>query len=133
MSRVWDSVARHPIVAFLLIGNGVYLAAALSPPLVEAKVPFDLPLFAVVGTIFGVGLAAFAVTGASDGWSGVRDLARRSRRWRVSVRWYPITLLGVPVAATLVAIAVYGAEVLEAPPGGWPRVLGGSRPTSSSS
>jgi CAAX protease family protein len=125
MSRVRDSVGRHPIVAFLLIGNGVYRAAALSPPLVEAKVlPFDLPLFAVVGTIFGVGLAAFAVTGASDGWSGVRDLARRSLRWRVPVRWYPITLLGVPVAATLVAIAVYGAEVLEAPPGGWPRVLG---------
>jgi uncharacterized protein len=125
MRRVRDSVSRHPIVAFLVIGNGVYLAAALSPPLVEAKVlPFDLPLFAVVGTIFGVGLAAFAVTGASDGWSGVRDVARRSLRWRVPVRWYPITLLGVPVAATLVAIAVYGAEVLEAPPGGWPRLLG---------
>jgi membrane protease YdiL (CAAX protease family) len=117
-------VARHPIVAFLLIGNGVYLAAALIPPLVEAKVlPFDLPLFAALGTILGVGLAAFVVTGAADGWSGARDLARRTLRWRVPVRWYLITLFGVPVAATLVAIAVYGGEMLDPPPEGWARGL----------
>jgi membrane protease YdiL (CAAX protease family) len=118
------SAARHPIAAFLLIGNGVYLAAALTPSLVEASVlPLDLPLFAVVGGILGVGLAAFVVTGAADGWPGVSDLARRSLRWRVPVRWYPIALLGVPVAATLVAIAIYGGEMLEAPPAGWPRAL----------
>jgi membrane protease YdiL (CAAX protease family) len=117
-------VARHPIVAFLLIGNGVYLAAALTPPLVESKVlPFDLPLFAAVGTILGVGLAAFVVTGAVDGWAGATDLARRTLRWRVPVRWYLITLIGVPVAATLVALAVYGSETLDPPPGGWPREL----------
>jgi uncharacterized protein len=116
-------VARHPIVAFLLIGNGVYLAAALTSPLVEAKVlPFDLPLFAAVGTILGVGLAAFVVTGAADGWAGATDLARRTLRWRVPVRWYLIALFGVPVAATLVAIAVYGGEAFD-PPGGWPRAL----------
>ena len=69
--------------------------------------PFDAAV-RVVGTILGVGLAAFVVTGAADGWSGVADLARRALRWRVPVRWYAITLLGVPVAATVVAIAVYG-------------------------
>ena len=117
-------VARHPIVAFLLIGNGVYLAAALSSALVESKVlPFDLPLLAAVGTILGVGLAAFVVTGAADGWAGVTDLVRRTLRWRVPVRWYLITLFAVPVAATLVAFAVYGAEILDPPSGGWPRRL----------
>jgi CAAX protease family protein len=117
-------VARHPIVAFLLIGNGVYLAAALSAALVEPKVlPFDLPLLAAVGSILGVGLAAFVVTGAVDGWAGARDLARRTLRWRVPVRWYLIALFAVPVAATLVAIAVYGGEVLDRPSGGWPRGL----------
>lgn len=93
------AVARHPIIASLLIGNGVYLAAALSSALVEADVlPFDRPLFGVAGTILGVGLAAFLVTGAADGWSGVTDLARRAFRWPVPVRWYAITLLGIPVA-----------------------------------
>jgi uncharacterized protein len=117
-------VARHPIPAFLLIGCGVSLAAALSSALVEADVlPFDLPLFGVVGTILGVGLAAFVVTGAADGRSGVTDLARRSLRWRVPVRWYAIALLGVPVAATLVAIAVYGRLTLDAAAGGWVRAL----------
>ena len=49
--------------------------------MVASKVlPFDLPLFGAVGTILGVGLAAFVVTGAADGWSGATDLARRTLR-----------------------------------------------------
>ena len=120
-----DAIARHPVAAFLLIGLGVYVAAVLIPPLVETEVlPFDLPFYGVVGGALGVGLAAFVVTGATDGRAGVTDLARRSLRWRVPVRWYLIALFGVPVAATLIAIAIYGTEALESPPGGWPRALG---------
>jgi len=48
----------------------------------------------------------------------------RSLRWRVPVRWYLIALFGVPVAATLIAIAIYGTEAVESPLGGWPRALG---------
>jgi membrane protease YdiL (CAAX protease family) len=118
-------VARHPVAAFLIIGNAVYLAAALTPPLVRAKVPpFGLPLFASTGTILGVGLAAFLVTAATQGRAGVADLAHRSLRWRVPVRWYAIALLGVPVAAMLLAVVVYGSRSLDSPPGGWPRLLG---------
>lgn len=40
------------------------------------------------------------------------------------MRWYLIALFGVPVAATLVALAIYGTEALESPPGGCPRALG---------
>jgi len=117
-------VARHPITAFVLIGNAVYLAAALSSALFEPDLlPFDLPLFGVVGTILGVGLAAFVATGAGEGWSGVADLARRALRWRVPVRWYAISLLGVPVAATLVAIAVYGRLTPDAAAGRWLHAL----------
>jgi CAAX protease family protein len=120
-----DAVARHPIAAFLLIGIGVYVAAVLIPPLVETEIlPFDLPFYGVLGGIFGVGLAAFVVTAATDGRAGVDDLARRSLRWRIPVRWYLLALFGVPVAATLFAIAIYGTEAVESPPGGWPRALG---------
>jgi membrane protease YdiL (CAAX protease family) len=51
-----------------------------------------------------VGLAAFVVTAATAGGPGVVDLARRSLRWRVSVRWY------------LVALAIYGRQALESRP-----------------
>jgi membrane protease YdiL (CAAX protease family) len=117
------ALAGHPVGAFLVIGYAVYLAAALIPPLAETEItPLKLPLWASVGTIFGVGLAAFLVTAASDGRAGVDDLVRRCLRWRVSVRWYVLAILGVPVAVTLIAIAVYGGDV--SPADGWLHVLG---------
>jgi uncharacterized protein len=124
VSAAKRGVARHPVAAFLVIGNGVYLAAALTPPLVESDLPFDLPFYGALGGILGVALAAFVVTAATDGRAGVEDLARRSLRWRVPVRWYLLALFGVPVAATLLAFAIYGTEAVESPPGGWPRALG---------
>ena len=120
-----SAIARHPVAAFLTIGFGAYAACALISPLVESEVlPFDLPLYGVLGGIFGVGLAAFLVTAATDGRAGVDDLVRRCFRWRVPVRWYLITIFGVPVAATFLAIAIYGTEAVASPPGGWPRALG---------
>ena len=125
LAHAREAVARHPVAAFLLIGIGVYVAAVAIPPLVDVEIlPFDLPFYGVLGGVLGVGLAAFLVTAAMDGRAGVEDLARRSLRWRVPVRWYLIALFGVPVLATLVALAVYGTEALESPPGGWPRALG---------
>ena len=73
--------------------------------------PFDLPLHGAVGAL-GVGLAAFLVTAALAGRAGVADLARRSVRWRVPVRWYLVALLTVPVGATLIPIAIYGPRAL---------------------
>jgi uncharacterized protein len=124
LSRSRLIVAGHPVAAFLLIGYAVAVATAAIPPLAQAEVlPFDAPIYASVGTIFGVGLAAFVVTAATAGRSGVVDLLRRSFRWRVPVRWYLFALFSVPVAATLVALAVYATDALESPTVGWPRAL----------
>ncbi len=119
------ALARHPVAAFLLIGNGVMLAADLGRPRGDEILPFDLPLFAAIGGILGVALAAFLVTGATAGRAGVVDLLRRTFRWRVPLRWYLLALLGVPVAATLLAAAIYGGEALSSPPGGWPKAVAG--------
>lgn len=54
----------------------------------------------MVGGFLGVGLAAFV---------------RRCLRWRVRVRWYLVALFGVPVATTLFAVAIYGAEGFASP------------------
>ena len=125
--NAWSSagrgVARHPVLAFMLISLGIGFVTAAIPPIVDAEIlPFGLPLHGVFMSL-GVGLAAFLVTGRLSGRAGVADLARRSVRWRVPVRWYLIALFSVPVGATLISLAIYGPQALAAPSGGWPRAL----------
>jgi CAAX protease family protein len=124
LAPVKRAIARRPVGAFLLIAIGALLVTAAIPPLTATEIPpFDSPLFGVVGGILGVGLGAFVVTGVTAGRAGVVDLTRRTLRWRVPVRWYLIALFGVPVAATLLALAIYGQEALESPADGWPEAL----------
>jgi uncharacterized protein len=117
-------IARRPVLAFLVIGLGAYFLTAAIPPIVNSEIlPFGLPLHGVVGGVLGVGIGAFVVTAAVAGRDGVIDLARRSVRWRVPVRWYLVGLFSVPVGATLISLAIYGSQALAAPIGGWPRAL----------
>jgi len=113
-------VARHPVAAFLCICYAVTWATAV--PWFRARtdiLPFDLPMWGSLGTIFGVALAAVLVVAASDGRAGVRDLARRSLRWRVGVRWYLLAVLGLPVVVLAGAIALFGTAALAALAGDW--------------
>ena len=117
-------VARHPVVAFVVIGLVVGFLVGVIPPIVDSEIlPLDLPLHGLVSSALGVGLAAFVVTYALSGRAGVADLARRSVRWRVPLRWYLIALLTVPVGAALISLVIYGGDALATPSGGWPRVL----------
>ena len=116
-------VARHPVLAFMLISVGIGFVTAAIPPIVDAEVlPFGLPLHGVFMSL-GAGVAAFLVTAALSGQAGVADLTRRSVRWRLPVRWYLIALLSVPVGATLISLVIYGPQALATPSGGWPRAL----------
>jgi membrane protease YdiL (CAAX protease family) len=125
MSRVRRTLARHPIAAFLVIGNVVYFATVLTPWVADRKVTaFELPLHGIVGGLLGVGLGAFVVTAAADGRAGVADLVARTLRWRVPVRWYLIALLGVPLATTVLAAAIYQGDAFESPADGWLHVIG---------
>jgi uncharacterized protein len=108
-------VARHPVAAFLVMVYVINTAVALSPLLTRRDIlPFGLAPYDSLGHIFGVALPAFLVVGAMHGQAGVRDLARRSLRWRVGVRWYLIALLGVPIATVLCASALFGLAPLNA-------------------
>jgi uncharacterized protein len=116
-------MARHPVLAFMLISLAVGFATAAIPPIVDSEIlPPGRPLHGV-GMSLGAGLAAFLVTAALSGRAGVADLTRRSLRWRVPVRWYLIALLSVPIGATLISVVIYGPQALATPPGGWPRAL----------
>jgi uncharacterized protein len=108
-------VARHPVAAFLVMVYAVNCAVALSPLLTRRDIlPFGLAPYDSLGHIFGVALPAFIVVAAMHGRTGVRDLAYRSFRWRVGVRWYLVALFGVPVATVLCASAIFGLAPLNA-------------------
>jgi membrane protease YdiL (CAAX protease family) len=114
-SSVRQLVARHPVAAFLFICYAVTWAVAV--PWFRTRtdiLPFDLPMWGSIGTLLGVALPAFLVVAATDGRAGVRDLARRSLRWRVGVRWYLVALLGMPIAVLLGATALFGSAPLNA-------------------
>jgi uncharacterized protein len=124
MAALLRFIARHPVLAFMVIGLGAGFLTAAIRPIADAEIlPFDLPLHGVVGGVLGVGLGAFVVTAALAGRDGVIDLARRSVRWRVPVRWYLVALFTVPVGAMLISLAIYGPRALASPAGGWPRAL----------
>jgi membrane protease YdiL (CAAX protease family) len=124
MAALLRVIARQPVLAFMVIGLGAGFLTAAIRPIADADVlPYGLPLHGVLGGAFGVGLGAFVVTGALSGRDGVVDLARRSVRWQVSVRWYLVALFTVPVGATLISHAIYGPRALASPAGGWPRAL----------
>jgi membrane protease YdiL (CAAX protease family) len=108
-------VARHPVASFLVMVYTVNAAVALVPVLTRRDIlPFGLAPYDSLGHIFGVALPAFLVVAAVGGKEGVRDLARRSLRWRVGARWYFFSLLGTPVATVLCASAIFGLAPLNA-------------------
>ena len=59
-------------------------------------------------------MPAFIVTALVGGRVGLRDLARRSFKWRVPLRWYAISLLAPPLILLLTATALYGRATLRA-------------------
>jgi membrane protease YdiL (CAAX protease family) len=124
MAALLRVLARHPVTSFMVIGLGAGFLTAAIRPIADAEIlPFDMPLHGLLGGVLGVGLGAFLVTAALKGRDGVVDLARRSVRWRVPVRWYLVALFTVPVGATLLSLVIYGPQALASPAGGWPRAL----------
>ena len=113
-------VARYPVTAFLLMafafGRTGMLPLLLSESGPFGVLPFALPWqpFAAIMSVFGLTLPAVLVTATMDGREGVRDLLRKSLRWRIGVRWYFIALFGVLAATLLGAIPFLGAAPLEA-------------------
>jgi hypothetical protein len=95
--NAWSSVrgvARHPVLAFLLISLGVGFVTAAIPPIVDSEVlPLGRPLHGVFMSL-GVGLAAILVTAAF-----VRPGRRRGPRTSQSAVAGPAAL--VPDCAVL--------------------------------
>lgn len=113
-------VIRHPTAAFLLMAFGIGWSG-LFPLLLSENGPFGvLPIelpwkpFASLLSVFALALPAFLLTAATGGRAGVRDLLRRTFRWRVGVRWYLIALFGLLAVTVLGATPFVGVVPLEA-------------------
>jgi uncharacterized protein len=112
-------VAPHPVAAFLVMYFAFTYLTALVPFLTQrAILPFGVALWDPLPALFGCA-AAFLVMAALHGRAGVRDLARRSLKWRVGPQWYFVALLGLPLATVLCASALFGLAPLQALVDNW--------------
>src|SRR6185503_13026424 len=98
-------VARHTVATFLIMAFTVSITIAFVRLRTNGDIqsPSYQYLVGFLEHLFSVALPAFLVVAALHGKDGVRDLARRSLRWRVGARWYLIALLGLPIASVLCA------------------------------
>jgi uncharacterized protein len=97
-------LARHPLIFYFIMAYaGTWLVTV--PVALSANgvglLPFGIPKGSVifvsaVWVFLGPTLAAFIVTGATEGRAGIRCLLRRYVLWRVGLRWYLVVLLGPP-------------------------------------
>jgi membrane protease YdiL (CAAX protease family) len=115
-------VARHPVVAFLVMAFAVSILIAFVRLRTNSDIqsPINQYLAGFLEHLFSMALPAFLVVAAMHGKAGVLDLARQSLRWRVGARWYLITLLGIPVGSVLSASVIYGLAPLQALVDRWP-------------
>jgi membrane protease YdiL (CAAX protease family) len=117
--RSW--IVRHPITTFLVLVYATTTALVFVPQgLTEpGLLPGGATPHGVLVNVLGSAVPAFIVTALVSGKAGVRDLARRSFRWRVPLRWYLISLL-TPLLIFLIAVTIlYGAAPLRALAENW--------------
>lgn len=125
--RLWYSVprtwiSRHPVAAFLIMAYTVTGATALSPALTRRDLlPYGQAPYDLLAHFLGNAVPAFLVVAALRGVPGVRDLARRSVRWRVGVGWYLLALLGPTIFTLLLATALSGRAPIVADSENWPQ------------
>jgi len=106
-------LARHPLISFFVMAYA-FSWIAWSPWYLSEEgvglLPYpvsDFPWLAL-GIFLGPTLAAFIMTGVTEGRAGLRRLLRRIVLWRVELRWYLFAFIGVPLVMTLGAILVPG-------------------------
>jgi CAAX protease family protein len=109
-------LARHPLISYFLLAYAgtwvVTVPLALSANGV-GLLPFGVPngsvfFVSAVWVFLGPTLAAFVVTGATEGRASIRRLLRRYVLWRVGLRWYLVVLLGPPAIVLLATVVLPG-------------------------
>jgi membrane protease YdiL (CAAX protease family) len=110
---------RHPLLCFFAIAYAfswiVWTPYVLAVWHIIPASTFTAVTFPI-GTFLGPTLAAFTMTGLTEGDVGLGRLLHRFAFWRVGLRWYLFILIGIP-ALSLLGIAVLpGALASYRPP-----------------
>jgi hypothetical protein len=96
-------LARHQLVSFFVLAFAGTWLTELPYVLSEygaGLLPTRSPVLAwtsPVSIFMGPFLAAFLMTGATEGREGVGRFLRRFVLWRVGFRWYLFAFVGIPV------------------------------------
>src|SRR5829696_6097253 len=108
-------LARHPLTFFFIIAYAGTWLVELPYVLSEdgsGLLPYSSPLLTWVlmpaSVFLGPTLAAFIMTGITEGREGVHRFLRRFVLWRVGLRWYLFALVGIPVIAVLSVVVIPG-------------------------
>jgi membrane protease YdiL (CAAX protease family) len=110
-------LTRHPLLSYFLLAYAgtwvITVPVALSANGV-GLLPFGIPdggvfFVSAVWVFLGPTLAAFVVTGSTEGRAGVRRLLGRYVLWRVGLKWYLVVLAGPPAVMLLVTMLLPGA------------------------
>src|SRR4051812_13806854 len=107
-------LARHPLVSFFVLAYAGTWLFGLPYVLSEdgsGLLPYSSPLLkwtSPVSIFLGPFLAAFVLTGVTEGREGVGRLLRRLVLWRVGFRWYLFALVGIPAVMVLSVIVMPG-------------------------
>src|SRR3954470_21051281 len=107
-------LARHPLVFFFIFAFAGTWLFELPYVLSEDGVgllPYSSPVLlwtSPVSIFVGPFLAAFVMTGVTEGRAGVRRFLRRFVLWRVGLGWYLFALIGIPVIAVLSVVVIPG-------------------------
>lgn len=88
------------VVFFVLPQDGAGLLPFRSP------MSYMLTIF--LGQVFGPSLAAFVMTGVTEGKEGLRRFIERIVQWRVGIQWYLFVLIGIPVIMSLGTVVLPG-------------------------
>ena len=117
--RSW--IVRHPIASFLVLVYATTTALIFVPKgLTEpGLLPGGATPHGVLENVLGSAVPAFIVAALVSGKAGVRDLARRSFRWRVPLRWYLISLLAPLLIFLIAGTILYGFAPLRALAQNW--------------
>lgn len=106
-----EVMRQHPLLFFFLFAlgfSGVYVVLVWG----VLHAPTSLPWGGLLNlgfTLIGPTLAAFLMTGITQGRAGIRQLLRRFMLWRVGIVWYLLVLLGILILMLITFLLLPGA------------------------
>jgi membrane protease YdiL (CAAX protease family) len=119
-------LARYPLIFFYIIacaGSWLvvlpYLRSASGAGLLPFAWPVPFAVSAALAPFAGPFLAAFVMTGATEGMPGIRRLLGRFVQWRVGFWWYLFAIVGIPAITVLGAVALPGVLASYESPSLW--------------